>query len=426
MAAGNPQLAPQMTGTVARTLYAPGLRLSAERLRCAMLWLTAASGAIVFVEPSPYEVVSFLAMTIFLASGLTLSPALLPLASLLILINIGYCASGAAVIGENGVVLWLLTSWYLAATAIFFAAVLGNNCEARIRAIAGGCIAGGVIASLAAIIGYSRLVPELNDMLLLYGRARGTFKDPNVLGAFMVLPALLALQMTISEHFWRAVAGAILLGLFAIALLLSFSRAAWGQTVFGSLLLLTLVFLTTRSSSQRLRIVVLAGFGAMVLAAGLAALLSIEMVADLFKQRASLAQDYDLGAQGRFARFSLGAILALDAPLGIGPLQFNKYFPEDPHNSYLNAFMAGGWLSGVCYPILVALTLLYGLRTTFVRTPWQPAAIVVFSAYCGLALESIVIDSDHWRHGFLLLGLQWGLIAATRTYIRRDQREKYG
>ena len=61
--------------------------------------------------------------------------------------------------------------------------------------------------------------------------------------------------------------------------------------------------------------------------------------------------------------------MALDYPVGIGPLQFSKYFPEDPHNSFLNAFMAGGWLAGVCYPALVFLTLGFGLRTVFVRTP---------------------------------------------------------
>jgi hypothetical protein len=33
--------------------------------------------------------------------------------------------------------------------------------------------------------------------------------------------------------------------------------------------------------------------------------------------------------------------------------------------------------------------------------------------------ESIVIDSDHWRHFFLVMGLVWGLAAATRDYRRR-------
>ena len=54
---------------------APGLRISTEKLRCLMLWLTGASGAIVFIEPSPYEVVSLLTLGFFIIGGLTLSPA---------------------------------------------------------------------------------------------------------------------------------------------------------------------------------------------------------------------------------------------------------------------------------------------------------------------------------------------------------------
>ena len=132
-----------------------------------------------------------------------------------------------------------------------------------------------------------------------------------------------------------------------------------------------------------------------------------------------------MGAQGRFARHILGAILALDMPFGIGPLQFSKYFPEDPHNSYLNAFMAGGWLSGICYPILVALSLAFGLRATLVRTPWQQGTIVVFAGYFGVATESFIIDTDHWRHTFLLLGVLWGVIAATWAYQKRPSADDH-
>ena len=34
-----------------------------------------------------------------------------------------------------------------------------------------------------------------------------------------------------------------------------------------------------------------------------------------------------------------------------------------------------------------------------------------------MMVESIIIDSDHWPHVFLLLGGLWGLIAATRAYV---------
>jgi hypothetical protein len=391
-------------------------------LQRAMMWLLGASGAIVFIEPSPYEIASFLSIVMFVIGGLTLSPALLPLVVLLVLINIGYSLSGATVISDTGVMAWLVTSWYLAATSVFFAAMLGANTQARLQAITAGCIAGGVIAASAAIIGYFRVFPGLNDLLLLYDRARGTFKDPNVLGAFLVLPALLTLQIVISGNLRRAAKGALVFGLIVVAVLLSFSRAAWGQTAYAAAVMLALVFITTRSASQRLRIVLLTITGAAVLAAGIAVLLSIDIVADLFNQRASLNQSYDVGAQGRFARHVLGAIMALDFPIGIGPLQFNKYFPEDPHNSYLNAFMAGGWLAGACYPALAALTLGFGLRAVFVRTPWQQTTITVYAGYFGVATESFIIDTDHWRHTFLLLGLLWGLIGATRAFRNHQTR----
>ena len=183
--------------------------------------------------------------------------------------------------------------------------------------------------------------------------------------------------------------------------------------------MLALTFLTTSSANQRLRIVLIAMAGVAAIAMLLAALLSIDAVANLFKERVSLDQQYDVGQMGRFGRHALGALLALDVPLGIGPMQFSKIFPEDPHNSYLNAFMSGGWLSGVTYPTLVLITLAFGLRYSFVATPWQPAMIAVYSAYTGMMIESLIIDSDHWRHVFLLLGVLWGLIAATRASVVR-------
>ena len=31
--------------------------------------------------------------------------------------------------------------------------------------------------------------------------------------------------------------------------------------------------------------------------------------------------------------------------------------------------------------------------------------------------ESAIIDIDHWRHYFLILGVLWGLMAASRQYV---------
>jgi O-Antigen ligase len=206
------------------------------------------------------------------------------------------------------------------------------------------------------------------------------------------------------------------LAIVVMALLLSFSRAAWGQFAGTAALLMLLTFITSRSNRERVRIILFAGLGAALLVMLIVALLSLDQVGNLFKERANLDQSYDMGPMGRFGRYTAGFTLALESPLGIGPLQFNKIFPEDPHNTFLNAFMTGGWIVGVVYPTIVLTTLWIGLRYVFVDAPWRRIYLAVFCAFVGTVAESAIIDIDHWRHFFLLLGMVWGLILATRAH----------
>ena len=116
-------------------------------------------------------------------------------------------------------------------------------------------------------------------------------------------------------------------------------------------------------------------------------------VSQLFSERAALEQDYDTGRFGRFGRYGLGADIALEHPLGIGPLQFWLLFVEDPHNSFLNAFLSGGRLAGFCYLALAVVTIVVGERL-LVRTPWQPIYHAIYAAYVGTIAESAIIDID--------------------------------
>src|SRR5207302_247786 len=159
----------------------------------------------------------------------------------------------------------------------------------------------------------------LSDLFLRYGRARGTFNDPNVLGAFLIFPMLIAMGRIFAGR-RGPLAACALVALFASALLLSFSRGAWGQAVFAALLMMVLSFLTSRSGVERLRILLIACVGVAVLAGLIVLLLSFDSVAALFAERASFEQGYDVGQFGRFGRHVLGALLALDHPLGLGPL----------------------------------------------------------------------------------------------------------
>ena len=124
----------------------------------------------------------------------------MPLLLLLVVLNIGYTIGAVPVMDKPNVGNWIATSWYMAVTVMFFAMVISEDTEARLDMLRRGLIVGGMIAALAGVAGYFNLVPGGHDLLTLYDRARGTFKDPNVLGAFLILPALFVLQSVVSDR----------------------------------------------------------------------------------------------------------------------------------------------------------------------------------------------------------------------------------
>jgi hypothetical protein len=381
-----------------------------------LVWLVGASGAIVFVEPSPYELMTLAAAVIFFATGLRLRLAFMPLLLLLLLINIGYSIGAIPFMDKPEVANWIATSWYLAVTVMFFAMVISEDTAARLDMLRRGLIVGALIAATSALAGYFNLVPGGHDLLTLYERARGTFKDPNVLGAFLILPALFVLQSVVSDGFRKSFGSAIALGIMALAILLAFSRAAWGGLAITSAFMLALMVLTSPSRAQRSRIMVMSVVAVITVVLLIAVLLSFDQIGEMFRQRASFDQSYDEGRFGRFGRHILGADMALDLPFGIGPLQFHNYFPEDTHNSYLNAFMSGGWIAGICYPALVFVTVILGFRHVLVPVPWQRTYLAIFAAFLGTVGESFIIDTDHWRHFWMMLGAMWGMFAAAQSY----------
>jgi hypothetical protein len=403
---------------LAAPVAAPGL-LAMQR---ALVWLVGACGAIVFIEPSPYEIATLMATVFFFATGMRMRLVFMPLILLLFALNIGYTIAAVPVMDRPNVATWIATSWYMAITVVFFAMVASEDTQARLDMLRRGLIFGAMIAASLAVAGYFNLVPGGRDSLTLYDRARGTFKDPNVLGAYLILPALFVLQSMVSDRLGKSLRSGIAFAIMALAILLAFSRAAWGGLAITAAFMLALMVLTSTSHRQRSRIILMALIAVALAAVLVAVMLSLDSVAQLFKQRASFDQGYDTGRFGRFGRHILGAAMALDLPLGIGPLQFIRYFPEDTHNSYLNAFMSGGWLSGICYPVLIFTTVIVGFRYVFVRVPWQKTYLAIFAAFLGTVGESFIIDTDHWRHFWMMLGCMWGMFAAAQRWQASPER----
>jgi hypothetical protein len=81
------------------------------------------------------------------------------------------------------------------------------------------------------------------------------------------------------------------------------------------------------------------------------------------------------------------------------------------HNVYLSMFLNAGWLGGGLFLYLCFGTLAAGLRYGLRQTPYQGLFLVTYASFVGVIVEGVVIDSDHWRHFYILIGLLWGMMA---------------
>ncbi len=381
--------------------------------------LTMVGGAVVFTEPAPFDVLGLGLLILLPAMGLVLwSRAYLAYAAMLLVpVGCSFAATLAAIDQARAATHTTVTLFLVVISLLLTAFVLKAP-ERHTRLILQGTCLAGVIATTAGIIGYMGLFPGANDIFTIYGRASGTFKDPNVFGAFLVLPAIMLLHTLRAARGVKFAASLGGLVLLTLGVLLSFSRGAWFNLAMAALLYTYLAFVTAATSRDRIRLAV--GAGAVVFAAIalVAVALQFDAVADLFSERAALTQSYDEGPEGRFGGQEKAKQLILSHPFGLGAQQFDGFYHlEEAHNVYLTMFMNAGWLGGLMFVALVSATVAFGARHAFVGGATQGLFLVVYAVFVAHALEGFVIDLDHWRHFHLLMALCWGLMLSERAAL---------
>ena len=395
--------------------------ITLAQVQTIVVWLMFASSFFVSIEPAPADLLFLVVLASFLASGLTISTVLVPLVLFLLLYNLGGFFSFLQATDDHKAMMFVITSFYMAFSAIFFAFYVAHDPLRRMAIIKNALVVAAVIASTLGILGYFN-VAGLADSFSLYWRAVSTFKDPNVFATYLLFPGVMLVQgflLGTQRHKFIS-----MIGLFIIlaALFLAFSRGAWISFLVSSVMIVVLTFMLTPAMHTRSRIILITLSGVIGLAVLLAMLLSVEGIRELFLDRFTLAKDYDSGEKGRFGNQLNSIPLLLEQPLGFGPLHFQKIFGQDPHNVYINAFASYGWLGGISYFLLMLSTIMIGFKTVLMRTPWQNWAIVVFCPLVATILQGVQIDTDHWRHFYWMLGMMWGLFAASTAYVARQQR----
>lgn len=392
-----------------------------HRAVLALVWLTFATGGIVFSEPAPTDALAIGLCILLPAVGLAeFRPALALYMALWLVAAAGALLAATFSNDIARTVTHTAVSLYLYAASFVTAAFVAHSPREHGRLVLSGATAAAIVAALAGLAGYFSLLPGAYDIFTRYGRATGTFKDPNVFGPFLVPAFLYLLHIALGRPLMRALpalAGALLLALGA---LLSFSRGAWFNLALALAAWGWLAFVTAPTPGRRRRIVNAVAAGAALAAVAAAGAAQLPQVSHLLGERASLTQSYDVGPEGRFGGQKKAMALIAANPLGIGAQQFVPvYHHEEVHNVYLSIVLNAGWLGGGVYWIMVAVTLFLGLRGSFHAGPAQGLMIIAFAAFLANALEGAIIDSDHWRHFYLLMAMIWGIASAGET-SRRD------
>jgi hypothetical protein len=389
----------------------------AQRLLNVVLFLAVLTSSIAFIEPSPHDALMMVLLVACVAARIGFDRKLFPLLVLLAVWLIGGFLSLVQV-GDNAKdIQYAGTSVYLGIAAVMFACLFSDGNLQRLTILRRGYILAALIATAAGYIGFFHLLPH-SEMFLDNDRVSATFKDPNVFAPFLVFPIVLLMIRMLTGGI--RLIDAMLLMILIGGLLLSFSRGAWAHFAISATVGVLTVFLVTPDPRMRTRIIVislLTAIGAVLL---VGALMSIGSVHDMFVERAKAIQPYDVGPGGRFwqQQQALGTIL--QNPNGLGPFEFDRIYGLQQHNVYMQGFLVYGWLGGAAYLTLVVVTLMLGLLTLPMATPWQYYLITAYAVFVGEVVEGMIVDTDHWRHFFLILGLIWGLGIASINDRRRQ------
>jgi hypothetical protein len=383
----------------------------AQRLLNFVLFVTVLTSAIAFVEPSPHDVLMFVLLAACIAARVPFDRKLAPLLLLTMLWLIGGALSLIQLGDDQKAIQYFGTSVYLGLAGIMFACLFSEGNMARLLVLRRAYLLAVLIATAAGYIGFFHLLPGA-DIFLDGVRVSATFKDPNVYGPFLIFPLLMLIigLVTRGIKLIDLLVMVVLLG----GLLLSFSRGAWLHFATSAVACFVLLLVVTPEPRMRARIVMLGVAAAVVMGLLVVVFLSIDSVHDLFLERAKAIQPYDVGPGGRFTEQQQALTVILDHPNGLGPFGFANTYGLQQHNVYMQCFLVYGWLGGVVYLTMIATTLMIGLRAVVVASPWQYYLLAAYAVFVGEIVEGMIVDTDHWRHFFLMLGLIWGLAVATQ------------
>ncbi len=369
---------------------------------------------VVKIEPAPPDGVFAVIIAIAIVTGrLRVDRVPAPVAFLLAGLTAISVFSFAAAYSVGFGVRFVSITLYLFVFSIWLAGYVDSERRGRQIVLAWLTIA--VISSLLGSMALQFPGFPMRLEFIADGASRGSalFKDPNVYGPFLVPIAVILLEELISPRLLRLrlLAGLTIFAILIVGLIFSFSRAAWANMLVSTAVMLAIMLLRRRHT---LRLVgVLGGLG--IVGMIVMAVVVFGGQAEFIGQRAQL-QGYD---SERFGAQRAGIEIASRYPLGVGPGQFQFHHPVETHSTYIRVLAEQGPLGLAMWASLCLVTLGLAIANAFAgRSAGGIGSASLLGAWCGLLVNSVVVDTLHWRHLWVVAGLIW---AASMIGERRER-----
>jgi O-Antigen ligase len=397
--------------------------ISFTGLRSVVVSMIFLSSFYVVFEPAICDLCLFASFILFFGSGLRITPAIMPLFSLLLIYNVAGLISYIQIADDRfSSYIYLIGLAYTSVSAVFIAAYITADPAKRYLQIEKAYWIGATIGGVLGLITYLGTEPFASYLPTYYARAIGGYKDPNVFSTWLVFPAVSMVQAFLVGRLRLSILSILSFLIIFGALFLAFSRGAWISTIVASVLTIIFTLVLSPTKEARQYVAVSTFIVIIVIAAIVAILLSIPAIRDVFLDRFTLVKSYDGAETGRFGN-QLNAIpMLIPLPFGWGPYQFVTHFTNAPHNTFLNAFSSAGWLGGLSYLTFMMSNFYAGFKSILVRSPFQPFAIISFSCVAALTIQAMQIDMEHWRHFYWAVGMTWGFFAASLAYQKKPAK----
>jgi hypothetical protein len=393
----------------AGTTFLALLALAVVHLHAALALGLALTG-IVLVEPAPADVVLLVVLAVAAATGRFHSgapPVVLGGLGALLTLNL---LSAVEVVDPTRAAVYLTITTYLVVLGIWLSGYVGSLPRARL--VTGAYLVAAAGSAALGTLAFFLPVPG-KDFLVEGGRMQAIFQDPNVFGPFLVPIALILAEDLVTPRLFalRRPLKAALVLLLVLGVMLSFSRGAWVNLGVGFLVVLLILALRRGGGRKALLTLALT----LALTAAVAAILSASGSQTFLVDRAHI-QSYD---SSRFSAQVIGIQSAERYPLGVGPGQFESYAPISAHSTYIRVVGEQG-IAGLVALIVVLLATLVGAVGNALsgRETYGVGSAALLGAWCGLLVNSLVVDTLHWRHLWIVAALIWAGWARRKASLR--------